>query len=237
MSRVGTAFEEPEGEDEAAKKFVPVWQQDVRDEEGRRRFHGAWTGGFSAGYYNTVGSKEGWTPSMFTSSRSQRAERVVSAPQQFMDTEDYEGAGVGGRALSSRIEYDVFASRAPSSAATTTQGGAGAAAHSSALASMLAPPPDSIGSKLLKLMGWREGRRIGPRKTPLAPPPVVSAAPSSLAPPAKKVYGVSLIDDLRQGQEDAQEEEQYEEKMKEEAPVQVLSFRQKSDTFGIGFDE
>ena len=31
----------------------------VRDEEGRRRFHGAFTGGFSAGYYNTVGSKEG----------------------------------------------------------------------------------------------------------------------------------------------------------------------------------
>lgn len=31
----------------------------VRDEEGRRRFHGAFSGGYSAGYYNTVGSKEG----------------------------------------------------------------------------------------------------------------------------------------------------------------------------------
>jgi len=31
----------------------------VRDDEGRRRFHGAFTGGFSAGYYNSVGSKEG----------------------------------------------------------------------------------------------------------------------------------------------------------------------------------
>lgn len=31
----------------------------VRDEKGRRRFHGAFTGGFSAGYFNTVGSKEG----------------------------------------------------------------------------------------------------------------------------------------------------------------------------------
>lgn len=31
----------------------------VTDEEGRRRFHGAFTGGFSAGYFNTVGSKEG----------------------------------------------------------------------------------------------------------------------------------------------------------------------------------
>ena len=27
--------------------------------KGRRRFHGAFTGGFSAGYFNTVGSEEG----------------------------------------------------------------------------------------------------------------------------------------------------------------------------------
>jgi Protein of unknown function (DUF1604) len=35
---------------------VPI---QVRDEQGRRRLHGAFTGGFSAGYFNTVGSKEG----------------------------------------------------------------------------------------------------------------------------------------------------------------------------------
>lgn len=34
----------------------------VRDEKGRRRLHGAFTGGFSAGYFNTVGSKEGTSP-------------------------------------------------------------------------------------------------------------------------------------------------------------------------------
>jgi G patch domain-containing protein 1 len=38
---------------------VPLWKQEVRDEKGRRRLHGAFTGGFSAGYFNTVGSKEG----------------------------------------------------------------------------------------------------------------------------------------------------------------------------------
>ncbi len=31
----------------------------VTDSEGRRRFHGAFSGGFSAGYFNSVGSKEG----------------------------------------------------------------------------------------------------------------------------------------------------------------------------------
>ena len=38
---------------------VSFYHLQVRYEEGRRRFHGAFTGGYSAGYYNTVGSKEG----------------------------------------------------------------------------------------------------------------------------------------------------------------------------------
>ena len=29
--------------------FVPLWKQEVRDERGRRRLHGAFTGGWSAG--------------------------------------------------------------------------------------------------------------------------------------------------------------------------------------------
>lgn len=29
--------------------YVPVWKQEVRDEQGRKRLHGAFTGGFSAG--------------------------------------------------------------------------------------------------------------------------------------------------------------------------------------------
>jgi len=46
--------------DEAViRKPVGLHEQDVRDAEGRLRFHGAFTGGFSAGYFNTVGSKEG----------------------------------------------------------------------------------------------------------------------------------------------------------------------------------
>lgn len=39
--------------------FFVITNFQVTDEEGRRRFHGAFTGGFSAGFYNTVGSKEG----------------------------------------------------------------------------------------------------------------------------------------------------------------------------------
>jgi len=42
---------------QGATRALPVHQQEATDEQGRRRFHGAFTGGFSAGYFNTVGSK------------------------------------------------------------------------------------------------------------------------------------------------------------------------------------
>eukprot|EP00955_Chlamydomonas_euryale_P091008 364589-Chlamydomonas_euryale.AAC.2 len=44
------------GDHAAAMRAAPVWEQAPTDAQGRRRFHGAFTGGFSAGYYNTVGS-------------------------------------------------------------------------------------------------------------------------------------------------------------------------------------
>lgn len=40
-------------------EFKPIWEQEVVDEKGRKRLHGAFTGGWSAGHFNTVGSKEG----------------------------------------------------------------------------------------------------------------------------------------------------------------------------------
>ena len=51
------------------------------------RFHGAFTGGFSAGYYNSVGSKDGWTPSTFVSSRNDKFKNAKSQPEDFMDEE------------------------------------------------------------------------------------------------------------------------------------------------------
>ena len=53
---VGTALYE----EEMGQRFVPtkatkpLWEQNVVDAEGRRRFHGAFTGGYSAGYFNTA---------------------------------------------------------------------------------------------------------------------------------------------------------------------------------------
>ena len=58
LGLLGTPVDIPE-DPEVSKKPIPLHEQVVTDDRGRRRFHGAFTGGFSAGYFNTVGSKEG----------------------------------------------------------------------------------------------------------------------------------------------------------------------------------
>lgn len=75
----GTALPPQNHEVRDDGSYVPLWKQEVTDERGRKRLHGAFTGGFSAGYvalevpghghkqltillsryFNTVGSKEG----------------------------------------------------------------------------------------------------------------------------------------------------------------------------------
>lgn len=65
------------------------------DDRGRRRFHGAFTGGFSAGYNNTAGSEAGWQPTTFSSSRFDRATLTKpSNPQDYMDAEDLDDSSL-----------------------------------------------------------------------------------------------------------------------------------------------
>ena len=78
----------------------------MRDEKGRRRLHGAFTGGFSAGYFNTVGSKEGWTPATFVSSRSDRAKARAARPEDFMDEEDLAEMQEGRKLVDEHEEMD-----------------------------------------------------------------------------------------------------------------------------------
>lgn len=44
----GTALPSLADTKKDSAEFVPIWQQEVRDEKGRKRLHGAFTGGFSA---------------------------------------------------------------------------------------------------------------------------------------------------------------------------------------------
>eukprot|EP00601_Ochromonadales_sp_CCMP2298_P013366 CAMPEP_0173253402 /NCGR_PEP_ID=MMETSP1142-20121109/21300_1 /TAXON_ID=483371 /ORGANISM="non described non described, Strain CCMP2298" /LENGTH=116 /DNA_ID=CAMNT_0014186627 /DNA_START=171 /DNA_END=518 /DNA_ORIENTATION=- len=76
----------------------------VTDAQGRVRFHGAFTGGFSAGHYNTVGSEEGWAPKQFVSSRGNRAGPQSNTAADYMD----EGDGLDADALTANTGVDSF---------------------------------------------------------------------------------------------------------------------------------
>ncbi|MCO5613509.1 hypothetical protein L7F22_067786 [Adiantum nelumboides] len=138
--------------------------QEVYDENGRRRFHGAFTGGFSAGYYNTVGSKEGWVPQSFVSSRKSRAELAQQQPYDYMD--DEEKAEQDSTRLVATSDYDTFALTAADLA--RTEAAQELKKRPSAIPGLLpddiiVPVSRSIGFELLRKMGWRHGRSIGPK--------------------------------------------------------------------------
>lgn len=133
---------------------MPVWKQEVTDKRGRKRLHGAFTGGFSAGYFNTVGSKEGWAPSTFVSSRANRAKTPQDGKQQrpedFMDDED----------LAEQAEAQTLETQ-------NTFAGLGSTASDGAVRGMFSDLFKSTGEtkgvKLLQRMGWRQGQGIGPK--------------------------------------------------------------------------
>ncbi|GAA6046564.1 hypothetical protein JCM3770_006211 [Rhodotorula araucariae] len=176
---VGTALPALTDTKRDTNEFVPPWEQKVFDEQGRRRFHGAFTGGFSAGYYNSVGSKEGWTPSTFKSSRSNRASQdkrsVADAAKEFMDDEDLAELA-SSRTLETSSAYASSSQAAPPPSAATYDpllgnfgalGAAAPAAYSfdATLASLIQPSSSRVGLKLMRKMGWREGQGVGPRVT------------------------------------------------------------------------
>lgn len=107
-------------------------------------------------YFNTVGSQEGWTPSTFVSSRSNRRkdDKSAAAPQQrpedFMDDEDLADAEEARKIETA----NAFA-------------GLGGADHDAGsvggLAGLLRVQGETMGTKLLKKMGWRDGQGIGPK--------------------------------------------------------------------------
>ncbi|KAG9031825.1 hypothetical protein FRB95_002270 [Tulasnella sp. JGI-2019a] len=145
-------------------EFQPVWNQEVRDEKGRRRFHGAFTGGFSAGHFNTVGSEEGWTPSTFVSSRNARATKKAVRPEDFMDEEDMSEMKDSQRLIDTTEPGDILGG----TEAEMRRRGAGTEEDdslASAIRNLIPATEDSIGAKLLQKMGWRPGQGVGPRVT------------------------------------------------------------------------
>ncbi|NXC06007.1 GPTC1 protein, partial [Orthonyx spaldingii] len=219
---------QPLQEGERIKKPVPLQEQTVKDAKGRyQRFHGAFTGGFSAGYFNTVGTKEGWTPSAFVSSRQKRADRNILGPEDFMDEEDLSEFGIAPKDITTT---DDFASKAKDRIKEKARQIAGVVAPipgTTAFDDLIGPSKITVGVELLRKMGWKEGQGIGPR---------VKRKPCRQKPdPTVKIYGCALPPGLSEGSED--EEDEYQPESVTFAPKDVMpvDLTPKENVHGLGY--
>eukprot|EP00457_Paulinella_chromatophora_P000958 gb/GEZN01000960.1/.p1 GENE.gb/GEZN01000960.1/~~gb/GEZN01000960.1/.p1 ORF type:complete len:1102 (-),score=216.10 gb/GEZN01000960.1/:15-3320(-) len=240
LKLIGTTFEE-EGAD-------GIWKADSTNSSassssslsaeapddpthGGKRFHGAFTGGFTAGYFNSVGTKEGWTPATFSSSRSSRAEAKAARPEDFMDSEDLGEQAIAGETLRARSDF--------------TSSDSGLSQMDSRLQDVLVAPEDSVGIQLLRQMGWREGQGVG-AKVPKQEPQADSTTPvarvlGAMLPPHMRGTDVDLDETGPEagGQADSRRagppinsascwEAQRE--------VGLYRTKRKDDDYGLGFD-
>ncbi|KAJ2348557.1 hypothetical protein GGF43_004548 [Coemansia sp. RSA 2618] len=82
---VGTEF--PSAQEQLRRRQRE--QRGLGDDKPKCYSRDAFKGGFSAGYFGTVGSKDGWKPTAeFVSSRNNRAQLRALRPEDFMDAED-----------------------------------------------------------------------------------------------------------------------------------------------------
>ena len=155
--------------------YIPPGRRNKNNkQQQQQRFHGAFTGGFSAGYFNTVDTKEGWKPSNDTKKR-QRLE-------DFMDEQDHEE---WGGPTNVRREYNKAAAATTTTTATTVRRRSSSSSknsnneiaitkyqqddshnqlllnqesqkHHFSLDSLFSISHQSVGPRLLRRLGWRE---------------------------------------------------------------------------------
>ncbi|NXD08277.1 GPTC1 protein, partial [Nothocercus nigrocapillus] len=215
-------------EGERLKKPVPLQEQTVKDAKGRyQRFHGAFTGGFSAGYFNTVGTKEGWTPSSFISSRQKRAEKTVLGPEDFMDEEDLSEFGIAPKDITTTEDFASKSKDRIKEKARQLAGIVAAIPGTTAFDDLIGPSKITIGVELLRKMGWKEGQGIGPR---------IKRKPRRQKPdPQVKVYGCALPPGLSEGSEDEEDEYQPENVTFAPKDVMPVDLTPKENVHGLGY--
>ncbi|KAG9063471.1 hypothetical protein KI688_004355 [Linnemannia hyalina] len=158
---------------ELESNSIEQMEENVKDEQGRRRFHGAFTGGFSAGYYNTVGSAEG-SPEDFM---DEEDKQMLSDATRITATDDFGASGSAQRELA----------RKRAAAMNMQASGSVLGALSDAMIDdLIIPTSESIGARLLKRMGWKPGQGIGPRvsrrqRNPKADPLSDDDAPTNVS--------------------------------------------------------
>ncbi|KAL0811841.1 hypothetical protein ABMA28_009268 [Loxostege sticticalis] len=225
--RYGTPLD-PIEEDEipSKRKYQEPADQYAVDAHGRRRFHGAFTGGFSAGHGNSVGTPEGWTPSTFKSSRSEKAQISSQRPEDFMDDEDRGEHGIAPRHMHTQSEFSGQKRR-------QRRFHDGPIPGEPVLEQLLKAVHETAAVKMLRAMGWRPGQGAGDRLT---------RADKKKAKKQHKVYGCYMPPEMRQENEGTADESEDSSDSEFEyetlfAPddYEPYILQRKNDRFGLGY--
>ncbi|KAF7395967.1 hypothetical protein HZH68_010017 [Vespula germanica] len=160
----GIPLEPLDEENLPRKKAVTIEDQYAYDAQGRRRFHGAFTGGFSAGYFNTVGTRDGWKPQQFKSSRGSKAKTIEQQPEDFMDEEDISIFGIAPKGIRANSDYEYHGQKGTKRGRTEIINNR-SLSYNPVLKELLRPVRETVGIALLKKMGWKPGQGIGNRIT------------------------------------------------------------------------
>ena len=159
----GNALKPLEDGDNIRKKPIAVEEQIVRDVNGIRRFHGAFTGGFSAGHFNTVNTPQGWYPKQFKSSRETKAERKQQRPEDFMDDEDLGEFGFAAQALRTKSSFQRGAGGDDEDSLGRSKRVTGVLNTGGFIDQLVKPASSTLGERLLSKQGWKPGQGIGPK--------------------------------------------------------------------------
>jgi G patch domain-containing protein 1 len=97
-------------------------------------------------YFNTVGSKEGWAPKTFVSSRSNRQKDTTQRAEDFMDDED---------------KAEAAESRELETAQSFATIGRVGDSQNDALFGLFVTEEETMGVKIAQKMGWRRDQGVG----------------------------------------------------------------------------
>ncbi|ESO02176.1 hypothetical protein HELRODRAFT_188610 [Helobdella robusta] len=238
---IGTPLPQYNEDEHISRKPIAVHEQVVRDAQGRIRFHGAFTGGFSAGYFNTVDTKEGWAPKTFKSSKFERSRQEnVQKPEDFMDEEDFGEFGIAPKKLATKDKYKTCREevRSQNQMTATEQADAFSLFTSSHLVHCLKPTRATIGMRLLRKLGWRHGRGVG-TKAKRWKRMNKTSNPSSVA---KLAYGCELPPELmmlhkkvNDDEDDDEDGDGNDDDQLSAEDICPINFTIKCDLHGLGY--
>lgn len=169
-----------------SSKKITLADQIAVDSNGKRRFHGAFTGGFSAGFWNTVGSREGFTPSEFKSSRGEKASHRMQKPSDFMDDEDIGEFGIAPQRIQTTEDFAPSEGRQKNKRKLQTDSTLGPIPGAPVLELVLESCRDKAAVRLLKRMDKKYAAALleKVKKSPVAEPgpdkPMESKEPEEL---------------------------------------------------------